>query len=367
MKKIKIWWMSLILLCGMATSSCSDDDTLTFTSLTAATDSIVYDMTGFARGADVSWLTEMENYGKKFYDSTGTERECMELLRELGMNSIRLRVWVNPTDGWCNKEDVMVKAWRASNLGYRLMIDFHYSDTWADPANQEKPAAWDDYTFDELTEAVYDHTYEVLSLLKSNDIDVEWVQVGNETRYGMLFSDGFTGYDYSNTSNFAELVNAGYDAVKAVYPKAQVIVHVDKGNSIGYYTGLFDALENAGGRWDIIGMSLYPGQDNDDGWEELDSNGDGWQQQNYDCVENMKTLISRYGKDVMMCEIGIPWNYDEAEAFYTDFMTKAKQVDGCLGVFTWEPESYGSWENYQKGMFDDDGVPMSSFNAFARD
>lgn len=100
-------------------------------------------MSGFVRGADVSWLTEMESSGYKFYNAKGQEQECMSLLRDLGMNAIRLRVWVNPANptekdnvyGWCNKEDVVLKAWRAHNLGYRLMIDFHYSDAWADPVN----------------------------------------------------------------------------------------------------------------------------------------------------------------------------------------------------------------------------------------
>ena len=363
MKKIKTWWMSFILLCGLTTVSCDNEDNPTFPEQPETSDPTGgYDMTGFARGADVSWLTEMEASGRKFYDNAGKERECMELLRELGMNAVRLRVWVN---------HVLVKAWRASKLGYRLMIDFHYSDEWADPDDQHKPVAWQDYSFDKLQQAVAEHTTDVLSALKAQDIDVEWVQVGNETRYGMLWDDGFTDYDYSDAANFAQLINAGYDAVKEVYSEAQVIIHIDKGNQPGYYTGMFDALKAANARWDIIGMSLYPGEDPDNKnglteWQPLDKDGNTWLQQNDDCIANMKTLIERYGTKVMMCEIGIPWSYKEAEAFYTDFITKAKQVDGCLGVFAWEPQCYGGWEGYHKGMFDDDGRPMSSLNAFKR-
>lgn len=373
MKKIKTWWMSFILLCGLTTVSCNDDDNPTFPEQPENTDPTGgYDMTGFARGADISWLTEMEASGRRFYDSTGVERECMELLRELGMNSVRLRVWVNPTDGWCNKQDVLVKAWRASQLGYRLMIDFHYSDEWADPGDQKKPVAWENYSLTELEQAVADHTTDVLSALKAQNIDVEWVQVGNETRYGMLWNDGFTEYDYSNAANFAQLINAGYDAVKTVYPDAQVIIHIDKGNRPQYYNGLFDALKAANAKWDIIGMSLYPGEDPSDTnglteWDPIDENGNTWMQQNDACIANMKALIEKYSTKVMMCEIGIPWNYEEAEAFYTDFITKAKQVEGCLGVFAWEPQCYGGWKSYHKGMFDDDGRPMTSLNAFKRD
>src|SRR4030095_9527333 len=95
-----------------------------------------------AKGADVSWLTEMEAAGRKFYNSAGSEKDCMQILKDLGMNSIRLRVWVNPANGWNNAADVLLKAQRAKNLGMKIMIDFHYSDTWADPGHQAKPAAW---------------------------------------------------------------------------------------------------------------------------------------------------------------------------------------------------------------------------------
>ena len=107
-------------------------------------------MSGFAKGADVSWLTEMEQDGVKFYNQYGKAEECMRLLRDLGTNAIRLRVWVNPEGGWCGKDDVIAKASRAQALGYRLMIDFHYSDTWADPGNQKVPAAWQGYTFEQM-------------------------------------------------------------------------------------------------------------------------------------------------------------------------------------------------------------------------
>ena len=85
-----------------------------------------------------------------------------------------------------------------------------------------------------------------------------------------------------------------------------------------------------------------------------------------DCIANMKSLIDRFNSPVMMCELGIYWNYEEAEEFFTDFMTKAKEIDQCLGVFTWEPQSYGGWKGYHKGLFDDSGKPTNAFNAFKR-
>ncbi len=104
---------------------------------TGTTDSVV-----FAKGADVSWVTQMESSGYNFYDSAGTQTDCFQLMKELGMNAIRLRVWVNPMGGWNDSLDVMNKAVRANNLGLKVMLDFHYSDTWADPGTQTKPAAW---------------------------------------------------------------------------------------------------------------------------------------------------------------------------------------------------------------------------------
>ena len=183
MKRFKqILFIASALLGGSLFTACSDDnDTPVF----PEKEEITYDMSGFARGADVSWLTEMESSGYKFYTAEEKEQECMSLLRDLGMNAIRLRVWVNPendTDdvrGWCNKGDVLLKAWRAHNLGYRIMIDFHYSDRWADPSQQAKPQAWADYSVEQLKQAIADHTKDVLSALKEKGIDVEWVQVGN--------------------------------------------------------------------------------------------------------------------------------------------------------------------------------------------
>ena len=370
MKKLKYIFMALAIACGAMTTSCNNDEKPTFPE-TEGTDDPTggYDMTGFARGADVSWLTEMEASGRKFYDSKGKERECMELLRELGMNAIRLRVWVDPENGWCSKEDVIAKAWRAHNLGYRLMIDFHYSDEWADPLDQYKPVAWEDHSVEQLLEDISSHTKDVLSALKKLGIDVEWVQVGNETHQGMLFPDGNT--NKGGSENFAKMITAGYDAVKEIYPEAQVIVHLDQGNDASLYNKIFDGLVTNGGKWDMIGMSLYPGEEpskdnNLTEWNEIDKNGKTWQQLNDDCIANMNALITKYNTKVMMCEIGIPWNYEEAEAFYTDFMTKAKTVEGCLGVFAWEPQCYAGWNGYQKGMFNDEGYPMNSLNAFKR-
>src|SRR5690625_1839474 len=119
-------------------------------------DTITVD-SNFAKGADVSWITEQEDAGIKFYNSAGIEQDIFTILKSKGLNSIRLRVWGNPADGYCGIEDIIEKAKRVKQHDMSLMIDFHYSDTWADPSNQEKPAAWENLSFNDLKQTLYDY------------------------------------------------------------------------------------------------------------------------------------------------------------------------------------------------------------------
>ena len=305
----------------------------------------------FAKGADVSWLTEMEAAGKKFYSSVGAEKECMQLLKDLGMNSIRLRAWVNPTNNYNNTADVLAKALRAKNLGMRIMIDFHYSDTWADPGHQTKPAAWSSMDFATMKQALSDYTTSVLNTLKTNNITPEWVQIGNETNDGMLWPDGKAS---TNMSNFAQLIKAGFSAVKAVDQNIKVIVHISNGYDNNLFRWIFDGLKSNGADWDIIGMSLYP-------------SSTSWQSLNAQCLTNMNDMVSRYNKDVMVVEVGMSWDQATAcNSFLTDLIAKVKSVPNNrgLGVLYWEPESYNNWQNYTLGAFDNSGKPTVALNAF---
>lgn len=305
----------------------------------------------FAKGADISWLTQMESAGKIFYNSSGTAQDCIQILKNLGMNSIRLRVWVDPAGGWNNTADVVAKAIRAKNLGMRILIDFHYSDSWADPGQQNKPANWVAQDFSALQTSVYNHTFNVLTTLKTNGIIPEWVQVGNETNDGMLWP---TGKASTAMANFAALINQGYNAVKAVDNTIKVMVHISNGHDNGLFRWIFDGLKNNGAKWDIIGMSLYPDPTN-------------WSAMNTQCLANINDMIARYDKPVMVCEVGMSWDQATAcQSFLADLINKVKSVSGNkgLGVFYWEPQSYGNWQSYTKGAFDNSGKPTVALNAF---
>ena len=303
------------------------------------------------KGADVSWLTQMEDSGYKFYNAAGTSMDCFQLLQSLGINAIRLRVWVNPAGGWCGTQDVVKKAVRAKNLGMRILIDFHYSDTWADPGHQAKPAAWASYDFATLTITVTSYTQGVLDTLKAAGVVPSWVQVGNETDNGMLWPDGQAS---ANMANFAALVTAGYKGVKAVSDTTKVIVHISNGWNNSLFRWMFDGLTANNAQFDIIGMSLYPSVNT-------------WVSYNDSCAANMSDMVSRYHKQVMICEVGMPENQAATcESFITGLIHKIRAVPDAqgLGVFYWEPECYNSWQGYGLGAFDNTGKPTVAMNAF---
>ena len=305
----------------------------------------------FAKGADVSWVTEMEGAGRRFYNTAGVQQDLFQILHDNDLNAIRLRVWVNPAGGWNGKNDVVTKAIRAHNLGFRLLIDFHYSDIWADPGHQTKPAAWANLSFNQLKTALYDHTYAVLDTLKDNGIVPEWVQVGNETRDGMLWPDGRRS---TNPQNFAALIDQGYAAVKAVDPTSKVIVHIDNGFNNAIFRNVFDGLAVYGARYDVIGMSHYPTTAN-------------WPTLNAQIQTNMNDMVSRYpGKEVMVVETGMPVGSPiPTRQMLVELISKTQAVPGNkgLGVMYWEPEAY-NWQNYGLGAWSTNGQPTVALEAF---
>lgn len=306
----------------------------------------------FAKGADVSWVDQEETSGYVFRNSSGTQTDPYVLLKGLNVNAIRLRVWVNPSAGWSNGADVLNEAKRAIAQGQRVMVDFHYSDTWADPSQQTKPAAWASHTVAQLQADVYSHTKGILDYLKANGVTVTWVQVGNEINSGMLWPEGKVS-GTTNWSTLASYINQGYAATKASFPSALVVIHLANGYDDADFRWFFDALKTAGGKWDVIGMSHYPSTSN-------------WSTLNSQISTTMQDMVSRYGKPVMICETGMSWDAaSTAKSMIADLVSKTQALgSNGLGVFYWEPEAYPSWQGYTLGAVNASGQFTAALSAF---
>ena len=296
----------------------------------------------FWLGADISGTTMLESFGGQLYNAAGEPRENTALMKELGLNAVRLRVWVHPRGGWSDAADVLRMARRARDLDMALMIDFHYSDWWADPGKQNIPEAWKDMSYEQMCDALATHTRLVLQLLRDDGIDVRWVQVGNETTDGFLWDVGRAS---TNMSQYAGLTEAGYQAVKQVYPDATVIVHVDCGSDPARYDRIFGGLTAHGAHFDMIGMSVYPYWDQHEGLQTT------WQGTVDGFVANVNRLWDIYHKPLMVVETGV-----EAAKPVEGKQIMAAIIDAsmhrcgghCQGVFYWAPEAEG---HYPLGAF----------------
>jgi arabinogalactan endo-1,4-beta-galactosidase len=312
--------------------------------------------TDFWLGADISGTTMDESHKRIIYNADNVPTETTLLMKEYGMNAIRLRVWVNPRGGFCAPADVLKMAMRAKDQGMDIMIDFHYSDWWADPGKQNIPEEWKNLTLEEMKEALAEHTRSTLQLLKNNGVDVKWVQVGNETTNGFLWGMAKLPED---SKNYAYLTQAGYDAVKSVYPQAEVIVHLDNGFDQELYDRVFDELKANGAKWDMIGMSVYPYWAIDGG-KEPDAASTL-----KDAISNIRHLKEKYGTDVMIVETGVEASKPEEGFIFIDQLINeaiSNTNQACKGVFYWAPECNAE-SGYKLGAFSNDH-PTKIMDAF---
>ncbi|MEJ9219627.1 glycosyl hydrolase 53 family protein [Paenibacillus glucanolyticus] len=312
----------------------------------------------FAKGADISWVTGMEAQGYKWKDKNGIQRDILDILKnDYQINSARIRVWVNPNmndymNGYLNAEKAAELALRAKNKGMSIMLTLHYSDSWADPGQQNKPYAWRSFTFQQLMDAVYSHTVYVMNTMKNKGVTPDWVQVGNETNNGMLWEDGKASV---NMKNYAWLVNSGHNAVKSVSSSTKTIVHLSNGYDNELFKWNIGGLISNGANFDIIGMSLYP------------EAGD-WSTKVDQTITNAKDMTARYGKSIMISEIGMDYSQPAAaKSFIQTIKTKVRGLSGGtgLGVFYWEPEAAPGYNaGYNKGAWQADGKPTLALEGF---
>ncbi|MEO6167095.1 MAG: glycosyl hydrolase 53 family protein [Chitinophagales bacterium] len=279
-------------------------------------------------GADISFLPQLEQEGIKF-SVDGKQQDAILILKEHGFNYIRLRIFVNPAadsgyskKGYCNLEQTAAMAKRIKAANMQFLLDFHYSDTWADPQKQYKPASWKNLSFPELTKMVHDYTKEVMITLKNQGTLPDMVQIGNEISNGMLWPDG----DLSHLDNLAALVKAGIAGTKEVAPEVGIMLHIALGGQNAESRTWLDNMISRGVQFDIIGQSYYP----------------QWHGTISDLKNNLADLSTRYPQDVVVAE-------------YTQHKQKVNDLAFNLpkgtikGTFIWEP--LNTWEE----IFDKNG------------
>ena len=281
----------------------------------------------FCFGADVSSITLMTRQNKTFYDRSGVKRSPMLILKEQGVNSVRLRVLVSPTGGDFNSTYSKAIASQAKTLDMSIMLDLHYCDWWGDNV---KPKAWKSHTLEKLLTDVQNHTTTVVKNFNGTGM-LRWVQIGNEVDEGLLWEDG------RDTATFVSIINTAYDAVKAVNPDLQTVLHVSQCEDAQWLTDYFDALQTAGAKWDAIGLSMH-----------VKASTLTPEALTAKVCENVKMLRERYDKPVLIVETGY-YNDRQMEGnqWLCDLLMQLMDA-GAAGLYYWEPEladdyDLGAW------------------------
>lgn len=328
-------------------------------------------------GADISSLKKSEDFGGLYREADGEAGDAIRILRNHGMNFARLRVWLDPADGYHSKETLLEMAVRLQEAGMELLVDFHYSDDWADPGKQNKPAAWEGLDFEGLKQALYDHTYDVCEALVAQGTPPQMVQVGNEINAGMLWPDG----KWDQMDNLAELLKAGYQAVKDCSPETRVMLHIAEGGDNELAKWWFGNMTARDVPFDLIGISYYP----------------FWHGTLAELQFNLNDISARYDKDVVVVETayafttqnddflpnivsadmaipGYPLTKEGQQAMLRDVMAVVRAVPNGrgLGVFWWDatwtavegngwenanPASGNAWENQALFGYDERVLP----------
>lgn len=245
------------------------------------------------RGADISFTLQEEAIGQSVHVD-GKILPIEQILSQHGASHVRLRVWVDPADGTSDLESALTLAARADDAGMELLLDLHYSDTWADRTNQQTPAAWRGQDVDELASSVESYTEDVVATFAAQGTPVDIIQIGNEVTLGMLWPAGqIYRQDGERWEDFARLLKAGASGAAQGNPSAPpaVMVHTDTGGDVGMSTYFFDRMRAHQVEFDYIGLTYYP----------------FWQGSLADLEHNLHTLAERYGKDIVIAETAYPW------------------------------------------------------------
>ncbi len=248
----------------------------------------------FAVGADLSFLKQAEDRGRQFRDA-GAAKPGLQIFRDHGFNWIRLRLFHTPTRLPNNLEYTIATARAAHRLGYRFLLGLHYSDTWADPAKQFIPKAWETMPHARMVEALYAYTRDTIAAFRDAGVAPDMVQIGNEVSGGMLWPDAKLPENWSNFADVIKAGVAGVEAGKGNQPRPRITIHIDKGGDWKTTKAFFDRLAAYGVDFDVIGQSYHP-------W---------WRGALLDLRENLARTARAYGKDIIV--VGAAYNYRPSE------------------------------------------------------
>ena len=320
----------------------------------------------YAVGADLSFLKQAEDRGTQFHDY-GKAAPGLQIFRDHGYNWIRLRLFHTPTELPNNLEYTIATAQAAKKLGYKFLLDYHYSDTWADPGKQFIPKAWANMTHAQLVDAVFDYTKQSIAAFRDAGVLPDMVQIGNEITNGMMWPDGRLPQGWDSFAALIKAGIAGVEAGKGNNPKPRIMIHIDKGGDKVKTKDFFDKLDTYHVNFDVIGQSYYP-------W---------WHGSMLDLHDNLVFMAHEYHKDIIVVEAAYNWMpgeytkkpapFPETPEGQSDFLNELNRMvlatpDGLgKGLFWWEPAVTGGL--MRRGMFDShyDALPVIKvFDRFSR-
>ena len=327
----------------------------------------------YAVGADLSFTKQAEDRGTVFKDN-GEAKPCLQIFKDHGYNWVRLRLFHTPTQLPNNLEYTVAYAKAAKALGYKFLLNYHYSDTWADPGKQFIPKAWEGKPHSEMVQALFEYTRDTIAAFRDAGALPDMVQVGNEITNGMLWPDAKLPENWDNFADFIKAGIAGVEAGKGNAPRPRIMIHIDRGGDRVRTRYFLDKLNTYGVNYDVIGQSYYP----------------NWHGTLFDLRENLIFMANEYHKPIIVVETGYSAQaftpraraagaaatpapprlapFPETPEGQKEFLEEVNRIvmetpNGLgQGVFWWEPAA--GLGRGGRGFFDKDGNALPVITVF---